>query len=70
MFRLKGRDPEDVTGVSTEDYFAGKAAAPRPRHSMFDLAKLEATGFEPDDARAALSSYVAGLSHLTPGLCA
>ena len=25
VFRLRGRDPEDVTGVSTEDYFAGKA---------------------------------------------
>ena len=61
VFRLKGRDPEDVAGVSTEDYFAGQAVAPRPLHSTLDLAKLEATGFEPADARAALSSYVAGL---------
>jgi dTDP-4-dehydrorhamnose 3,5-epimerase len=59
VFRLRGRDPEDVTGVSTEDYFAGKAAAPRPRHSTFDLGKLEATGFTPTDASASLSSYVA-----------
>ena len=59
VFRLRGRDPQDVTGVSTEDYFAGKAAAPRPRHSTFDLAKLEATGFTPTDASASLSSYAA-----------
>ena len=61
VFRLKGRDPEDVTGVSTEDYFAGKAAAPRPQHSVLDLAKLEATGFEPADADGALAAYVAML---------
>jgi dTDP-4-dehydrorhamnose 3,5-epimerase len=61
VFRLRGRDPEDVTGVSTEDYFAGTRAAPRPRHSVLDLAKLEATGFTPTEAWGMLSSYVAKL---------
>ena len=62
VFRLKGRDPEDVTGVSTEEYFAGKAAAPRPRHSVFDLSRLEATGFTPTEAWTALASYTGGPS--------
>ena len=61
VFRLKGRNPDDVTGVSTEDYFAGKDAAPRPRHSAFDLTRLEATGFEPAEADGALAAYVAML---------
>jgi len=61
VFRLRGRDPEDVTGVSTEDYFADKPGAPRPRHSMLDLAKLEATGFKPADGFRALKAYVAEL---------
>jgi len=49
-----------VTPVSTEEYFAGKDLAPRPLHSVMDLAKLEATGFEPEDARVALERYLNG----------
>nr|WP_183341098.1 bifunctional dTDP-4-dehydrorhamnose 3,5-epimerase family protein/NAD(P)-dependent oxidoreductase [Microlunatus antarcticus] len=60
VFVLRGRDPEDVTPVSTEAYGAGKQLAPRPRHSALDLARLEATGFVPEDASAALRRYVAG----------
>ena len=59
VFLLRGRDPGDVTGISTEEYVAGKAAAARPRHSVFDLSKLEATGFTPTEARTALASYTA-----------
>ncbi|WP_293786417.1 NAD(P)-dependent oxidoreductase, partial [uncultured Aeromicrobium sp.] len=33
VFAEEGRDPADVTGVSTEEYAAGKLTAPRPRHS-------------------------------------
>jgi dTDP-4-dehydrorhamnose 3,5-epimerase len=61
VFRLRGRDPDDVTGVSTEDYFAHRRGAPRPRHSMLDLSRLEATGFVPKDAGDALRAYVAAL---------
>ena len=60
VFELSGRSADDVTPVSTEDYFAGKDLAPRPLHSVMDLAKLEATGFEPEDARVALERYLNG----------
>lgn len=33
VFAAEGRDPADVTGVTTEAYGAGKQLAPRPRHS-------------------------------------
>ena len=47
VFAAHGRDPEDVTPVTTEQYYAGKAGiAPRPAHSTLDLAKLEATGYK------------------------
>ncbi|SKB07954.1 sugar nucleotide-binding protein [Aeromicrobium choanae] len=37
VFAEEGRDPADVTGVSTEEYLAGRPAAPRPRHSALRL---------------------------------
>jgi dTDP-4-dehydrorhamnose 3,5-epimerase len=58
VFSAVGADPGRVTGVSTEAYFAGKRAAPRPRNSTLDLAKLEATGFHPRDQREALAEYL------------
>jgi len=58
VFELTGHDPGAVTGVSTEEYFAGKQAAPRPRNSVLDLAKLESTGFTPRDADEALRAYL------------
>lgn len=58
VFELSGRDPADVTAVSTEEYAAGKDLAPRPRHSTLSLAKLEATGFTPRDADEALTEYL------------
>lgn len=36
VFAAEGRDPADVTGVSTEVYGQGKDLAPRPRHSALD----------------------------------
>ncbi|HEY0237379.1 MAG TPA: bifunctional dTDP-4-dehydrorhamnose 3,5-epimerase family protein/NAD(P)-dependent oxidoreductase [Friedmanniella sp.] len=62
VFALRGRDPDDVTPVTTEAYGAGKRLAPRPRHSDLDLAKLEATGFVPEDATVALRRYLGGSS--------
>jgi dTDP-4-dehydrorhamnose 3,5-epimerase len=61
VFALRGRDPEDVTRVSTAEYTAGLATAPRPVHSTFDLTRLEETGFVPVAWPEALASYVAGL---------
>jgi dTDP-4-dehydrorhamnose reductase/dTDP-4-dehydrorhamnose 3,5-epimerase len=58
VFELTGSDPKAVTGVSTEEYFRGKSAAPRPLCSTLDLAKLQATGFTPRDADEALRAYL------------
>jgi dTDP-4-dehydrorhamnose 3,5-epimerase len=66
VFRLRGRSPDDVRPVSTEEYAAERATAPRPASSVLSLRKLEATGFEPVDAREALRTYVAALSLSRP----
>jgi dTDP-4-dehydrorhamnose 3,5-epimerase len=58
VFELAGRSADDVTPLSTEEYFAGKDLAPRPLRSVMDLSKLRATGFEPEDAMEALKKYV------------
>lgn len=59
VFELCGRSADEVTAVTTEEYAAGKGLAPRPRHSVLDLGKLEATGFTPTDAWTALEAYLA-----------
>ena len=55
-----GHDPAEVTPVSTEQYreIAGPEA-PRPRESTLALDKIEATGFKPQNWRAALALYLA-----------
>jgi dTDP-4-dehydrorhamnose 3,5-epimerase/reductase len=59
VFTHCGRDPEDVTRTTTEAYTAGKSGiAPRPQHSTLSLAKIRATGFEPEDALVALRRYL------------
>ncbi|APX02879.1 sugar nucleotide-binding protein [Arthrobacter sp. QXT-31] len=58
VFELAGSSRNDVTGVSTAQYFEGKAAAPRPLNSALDLAKIHAAGFSPRDSRDALSEYL------------
>jgi dTDP-4-dehydrorhamnose reductase len=60
VYELTGNDPERVTGISTEEYFAGKSVAPRPRFSALDLGKLSSSGFVPREADEALVSYLAG----------
>jgi dTDP-4-dehydrorhamnose 3,5-epimerase len=62
IFRLSGRDEADVTPVTTAEYAAGRASAPRPEHGTFDLAKLRSTGFEPVDATEALVAYCSDAS--------
>ena len=58
VFALCGRSRDDVRGITTEEYAAGKTAAPRPPHSTLDLGRLEATGFTPEDALAALTRHL------------
>ncbi|GAA3399860.1 sugar nucleotide-binding protein [Pseudarthrobacter polychromogenes] len=58
VFELSGRGRDAVTGVSTEEYFRGKAAAPRPLNSALDLGKIKVSGFEPRPARDALKAYL------------
>ena len=60
IFELAGHDPQRVTGVSTDDYFASatKAVAPRPRNSVLDNQKLLSTGFTPEAADDSLSRYL------------
>jgi dTDP-4-dehydrorhamnose reductase len=62
VFALRGRDPGDVTPVSTAAYGEGKELAPRPQHSALDLGRLRATGFVPEEASVALRRYLAGAS--------
>mgnify|MGYP000444510898 FL=1 len=60
VYELTGHNPADVTGVTTEEYFAGKEGiAPRPLWSMLDLSKIEATGFIPANWEDRLQEYLA-----------
>ena len=58
VFELTGHTPDRVTGISTADYFAGKAVSPRPLNSELSLEKIKATGFSPRDSRDALAAYL------------
>ncbi|GAB4095147.1 bifunctional dTDP-4-dehydrorhamnose 3,5-epimerase family protein/NAD(P)-dependent oxidoreductase [Brachybacterium horti] len=67
VFALTGHDPARVTPVATADYYAGQGKAegdgtiaPRPRGSVLDLAKIEATGFAVRDQQAALEEHLRG----------
>lgn len=61
VFRLTGNDPARVTGISTDEYFssADGPIAPRPRKSVLDLGRIEATGFTPEDSALQLARYLA-----------
>lgn len=62
VYRATGHDPDRVSPVSTADYYAGtsSAIAPRPANSTLDLARLSATGFEPEPMTALLHAYLEG----------
>jgi dTDP-4-dehydrorhamnose reductase/dTDP-4-dehydrorhamnose 3,5-epimerase len=59
VFASAGYSPDDVTGVSTAEYFADKHGAPRPLNSVFSLDKITAAGFSPRDQWDALKQYLA-----------
>ena len=62
VFAARGREPGDVRRVSTAEYTADKPGlAPRPRNSVLDLTRLEATGFRPCDWRTALDRHLSAL---------
>ena len=56
VFALTGADPDRVAPVTTAEYFADAPGpvAPRPRSSVLDLSKIEATGFAPREGIASL----------------
>ncbi len=58
VYELTGHSRDSVTGVSTEEYFKGKSAAPRPLASTLDLRKIKATGFTPASAKQRLTEYL------------
>ncbi|AKK10235.1 dTDP-4-dehydrorhamnose reductase [Corynebacterium uterequi] len=62
-FIAVGHDPAEVHPVTTADYEAAQAAAgtvlaPRPRRTVLDTAKIEATGFTPTSWRVGLALYL------------
>ncbi|PMC74745.1 bifunctional dTDP-4-dehydrorhamnose 3,5-epimerase family protein/NAD(P)-dependent oxidoreductase [Brachybacterium sp. UMB0905] len=65
VFALTGHDRSRVRPVATADYYSaqGKAegdgtVAPRPRNSVLDLTKIEATGFAVGDHMRPLGEYL------------
>ena len=63
VFERSGRWADDVTPISTEAYAAGvlaqgKPFAPRPLRLRDVAGQDRATGFEPEDALAALERYL------------
>jgi dTDP-4-dehydrorhamnose reductase len=60
VFTARGRTADAVRDISTEEFGAGKQLAPRPRHSVLNLDKITATGFQPADAMVDLKAYLAG----------
>ena len=60
IFELAGHDPQRVTGVSADAYFASatRVVAPRPRNSVLDNQKLESTGFIPEASEDSLARYL------------
>ncbi|MGO3702382.1 MAG: sugar nucleotide-binding protein [Candidatus Saccharimonadales bacterium] len=59
VYEHAGHSTDEVTGVSTETYFAGKeGVAPRPLQSTLDLTKIKATGFSPRGWEEALAQYL------------
>ncbi|MDO5513319.1 dTDP-4-dehydrorhamnose reductase [Corynebacterium sp.] len=52
------RDPDMVQPVSSEEYFDGKPHARRPSISTLNTAKIEASGFVPQNWRVGLALYL------------
>ena len=62
VYERAGHSPDEVTAVTTEEYYAGQEGiAPRPLSSALDLAKIKAAGFTPADSTERLEAYLLGL---------
>jgi dTDP-4-dehydrorhamnose reductase len=59
VFDLLGQDASRITGISTKEYFAGKAGtAPRPLNSTLSLERIRRAGFAVRQQEEALASYL------------
>ncbi len=59
VYEQSGKSADDVTPVTTEEYYAGKEdIAPRPLQSTLNLDKIKATGFVPREWKQALQEYL------------
>jgi len=60
VYELSGNNRDDVTGISTKEYFADAdiKISPRPHFSTLDLTKIKNIGFVPNDWRESLKKYM------------
>lgn len=59
VYEQTGYNPDDVSGVSTAEYYAGKQGiAPRPLRSELDLTKIKSTGLSIADWQERLRQYL------------
>lgn len=59
VFELCGKSPQDITPVTTEQYYEGKTGiAPRPLQSTLNLDKIKSAGFTPREWKQALKEYL------------
>ncbi|MDB5162043.1 MAG: putative dTDP-4-dehydrorhamnose 3,5-epimerase [Candidatus Saccharibacteria bacterium] len=59
VFKLTNHNPEDITGVTTAEYYKRKEGiAPRPLQSTLNLDKIESTNFTPREWEIALKDYL------------
>ena len=59
VYELSGKNPNDITPISTNEYYAGKTdIAPRPHYSTLDLDKIIKTGFVAPDWQDRLNKYI------------
>ena len=59
VYELSGKNPNDITPISTSTYYADKPnIAPRPHYSTLDLDKITKTGFVVPDWQDRLNKYI------------
>ncbi len=58
VYEHAGRQTSEIMDTTTAEYLLSRQAAARPRNSVLDLSKLEATGFSPRDQWEALEEYL------------
>lgn len=65
IYELTGSSRADVSSVTTQEYFKGKVAAPRPLNSVLELSKIRRTGFQIASAQTRLGEYLSDTLPLT-----